>query len=117
MPQEVRHHLFSAGIGLIEGKAMSNSFLLIHLAILSIHLGIGQPLGLLLKQSAVITELALYDVVPVVKGVAADISHVDTPSIVTGYDRDDDGLKRALTGAHVVVIPAGVPRKVGLFAA
>lgn len=63
-------------------------------------------------QSPVITELALYDIVPVVKGVAADISHVDTPSIVTGYSRDDDGLKLALTGAQIVVIPAGVPRKV-----
>lgn len=75
-------------------------------------LGIGQPLALLLKQSSVITELALYDIVPVVKGVAADISHVDTPSVVTGYTRDDDGLKLALTGAHIVVIPAGIPRKV-----
>lgn len=74
--------------------------------------GIGQPLALLLKQSSVITELALFDVVPVVKGVAVDISHVDTPSVVTGYCKDDDGLKLALTGAHVVVIPAGVPRKV-----
>lgn len=76
--------------------------------------GIGQPLALLLKQSDAITELALYDVVPVVKGVAADISHVDTPSVVTGYSRDDDGLKLTLTGADIVVIPAGVPRKPGM---
>jgi malate dehydrogenase len=76
--------------------------------------GIGQPLALLLKQSPVITELALYDIVPVVKGVAADISHVDTPSVVTGYDRENDGLKLALTGANIVVIPAGVPRKPGM---
>ncbi|KAL8291306.1 hypothetical protein RQP46_002284 [Phenoliferia psychrophenolica] len=58
-----------------------------------------------------ITELALFDVVP---GVAADISHVDTPSVVTGYTKDDDGQKIALTGAHIVVIPAGVPRKPGM---
>lgn len=76
--------------------------------------GIGQPLALLLKQSPVITELALYDIAPIVKGVAADISHVDTPSVVTGYTREDDGLKLALTGSHIVVIPAGVPRKPGM---
>ena len=50
---------------------------------------------------------------PVVKGVAQDISHCNTPAIVTGYTKDDDGLKDALTGAKVVVIPAGVPRKPG----
>ena len=68
--------------------------------------------SLLLKQSQAITELALFDVVPVVFGVAADISHVNTPSIVTGYTKDNDGLSKALTGCDIVVIPAGVPRKV-----
>ncbi len=29
---------------------------------------------------------------------------------VTGYLPKDDGLKQALTGADVVVIPAGIPR-------
>lgn len=29
---------------------------------------------------------------------------------VTGYLPKDDGLKHALTGADVVVIPAGIPR-------
>ena len=63
-------------------------------------------------QNPAITELALFDVVPVVKGVAADIGHVDTPAVTTGYVKDEDGLKGALTGADLVVIPAGVPRKV-----
>jgi len=76
--------------------------------------GIGQPLALLLKQSNTITELALFDIVPVVKGVAVDISHISTPSIVTGYTKDDNGLDKALSGADVVVIPAGVPRKPGM---
>ncbi|GAA5940711.1 hypothetical protein JCM21900_002818 [Sporobolomyces salmonicolor] len=76
--------------------------------------GIGQPLALLLKQNPTITELALFDVVPVVKGVAADISHVDSPAVTTGYTKEDDGLKHALTGADIVVIPAGVPRKPGM---
>ncbi|TNY17294.1 lactate/malate dehydrogenase [Rhodotorula diobovata] len=76
--------------------------------------GIGQPLALLLKQNPAITELALFDVVPVVKGVAADIGHVDTPAVTQGYVKDEDGLKGALTGADLVVIPAGVPRKPGM---
>jgi hypothetical protein len=33
---------------------------------------------------------------------------------VTGYLPKDDGLKNALTGADVVVIPAGIPRKSAL---
>ena len=70
------------------------------------------PVSLLLKQSHALTELALFDVVPVVFGVAADISHVNTPSVVTGYTKDNDGLAKALTGCDIVVIPAGVPRKV-----
>ncbi|KNZ45629.1 malate dehydrogenase, NAD-dependent [Puccinia sorghi] len=76
--------------------------------------GIGQPLSLLLKQNPHITELALFDVAPVVKGVAVDISHINTPSTVTGHVPDGDGLAAALTGANLVVIPAGVPRKPGM---
>lgn len=44
--------------------------------------GIGQPLGLLLKMQPYVTELALYDVVNT-KGVAADLSHCNTPVKVT----------------------------------
>ncbi|GAA5919088.1 hypothetical protein JCM6882_004888 [Rhodosporidiobolus microsporus] len=76
--------------------------------------GIGQPLALLLKQNPAITELACADVVPVVRGVAADISHIDTPAVTTGYVTGEDTLKPALTGADIVVIPAGVPRKPGM---
>ncbi|KAH8915995.1 putative MDH1-malate dehydrogenase precursor, mitochondrial [Atractiella rhizophila] len=75
-------------------------------------LGAAGGIALLLKQSPVITELALYDVGPLC--VAVDISHINTPSVVTGYDRNDDGLRKALEGAHIVVIPAGVPRKPGM---
>ncbi|GAA6011458.1 hypothetical protein JCM10207_002626 [Rhodosporidiobolus poonsookiae] len=87
---------------------------MVKVALLGAAGGIGQPLALLLKQNPNITELALFDVVPVVKGVAADISHVDTPAVTKGYVKDEDGLKHALTGAEVVVIPAGVPRKPGM---
>jgi len=47
-------------------------------------------------------------------GVAADLSHISTPAQVVGYLPPDDGLKKALTGADIVVIPAGIPRKPGV---
>lgn len=75
--------------------------------------GIGQPLSLLLKTSPLIDELALYDVVNS-PGVASDLSHVSTPSKVEGFLPENDGLLKAVTGADIVVIPAGVPRKPGM---
>ncbi|KIK09611.1 hypothetical protein K443DRAFT_671505 [Laccaria amethystina LaAM-08-1] len=75
--------------------------------------GIGQPLALLLKANPLVTELSLYDIVNT-PGVAADISHISTPAKVEGYLPADDGLKKTLTGADIVVIPAGVPRKPGM---
>jgi malate dehydrogenase len=75
--------------------------------------GIGQPLSLLLKASSLFSELALYDVVNA-PGVAADLSHISSPAKVTGYLPADDGLEKALTGADIVVIPAGIPRKPGM---
>ncbi|KAI0764094.1 malate dehydrogenase [Irpex lacteus] len=75
--------------------------------------GIGQPLALLLKANPLVTELGLYDIVNT-PGVAADLSHISTPAKVVGYLPPDDGLKKVLTGADVVVIPAGVPRKPGM---
>ena len=47
-------------------------------------------------------------------GVAADISHVNTKSKVTGYDATPSGLASAVKGADVILIPAGVPRKPGM---
>jgi malate/lactate dehydrogenase len=43
--------------------------------------GIGQPLSLLLKMNRLVTELSVYDIANV-KGVAADLSHVNTPTKV-----------------------------------
>jgi len=75
--------------------------------------GIGQPLSLLLKKGLPTgSELALYDVNPVVPGVAADLSHIPTGVKVTGHGADQ--LEEALTNSDVVVIPAGVPRKPGM---
>ncbi|PPQ98687.1 hypothetical protein CVT24_003314 [Panaeolus cyanescens] len=75
--------------------------------------GIGQPLALLLKANPLVTELGLYDIVNT-PGVAADLSHIATPAKVQGFLPPDDGLKKVLTGADIVVIPAGVPRKPGM---
>jgi malate dehydrogenase len=74
--------------------------------------GIGQPLSLLLKANPLVTELALFDIVNT-PGVAADLSHINTPAVVKGY-KGDDQLAEALAGCKIVVIPAGVPRKPGM---
>jgi malate dehydrogenase len=84
--------------------------------------GIGQPLAMLCKLSPLIDEVACYDVAPVLPGVAADLSHCPTGAKITGHlpssgawpPNHDTGLQAALSGADVVVIPAGVPRKPGM---
>lgn len=79
--------------------------------------GIGQPLSLLLKTNNLIDELALYDIVNVF-GVAADLSHINSNAVVTGYqpkDKSDQlAIRTALAGSNLVIIPAGVPRKPGM---
>lgn len=75
--------------------------------------GIGQALSLLLKtQLPAGSELALYDVAPVVPGVAVDLSHIPTDVKVEGFGKDD--VAAALQGSDIVLIPAGVPRKPGM---
>jgi len=81
-------------------------------AVLGASGGIGQPLSLLLKQSPLVTQLALFDLAHT-PGVAADLSHMNTRAKVTGHTGPDE-LKNALAGCDVVVIPAGVPRKPGM---
>ncbi|KKK16407.1 hypothetical protein P175DRAFT_0526384 [Aspergillus ochraceoroseus IBT 24754] len=75
--------------------------------------GIGQPLSLLLKLNPRVSELALYDIRGG-PGVAADLSHINTNSTVTGYDPTPSGLRAALKDSEIVLIPAGVPRKPGM---
>ncbi|KAL8688432.1 MAG: hypothetical protein Q9224_004884, partial [Gallowayella concinna] len=75
--------------------------------------GIGQPLSLLMKLNPRVTELAIYDIKGAA-GVAADIGHINTKSVVTGYQNDEDSLANCLKGAEIVLIPAGVPRKPGM---
>lgn len=44
-------------------------------------------MSLLIKQNPKVTELSLYDVRGA-PGVAADISHVNTNSVVKGFEKD-----------------------------
>ncbi|KAG5020273.1 hypothetical protein AAZX31_06G215900 [Glycine max] len=74
--------------------------------------GIGQPLSLLMKLNPLVSSLSLYDIAGT-PGVAADVSHINTGSEVVGYQGDEE-LGKALEGADVVIIPAGVPRKPGM---
>mmetsp|Transcript_3226 Transcript_3226/g.3742 ORF Transcript_3226/g.3742 Transcript_3226/m.3742 type:complete len:286 (-) Transcript_3226:196-1053(-) len=83
--------------------------------------GIGQPLSLLLKNNENVGKLNLFDVVPVVAGVAADLSHIETGAKVEGFvgsmkdpKEQKTKLLKALDGVEVAVIPAGVPRKPGM---
>ncbi|CAO1623380.1 unnamed protein product [Parajaminaea phylloscopi] len=86
-----------------------------NVAVLGASGGIGQPLSLLLKNDPLVTQLRLYDV-RLAPGVAADIGHINTPAVTTGYSPDgaEGGLEKALEGAEIIVIPAGVPRKPGM---
>ena len=40
--------------------------------------------------------------------------HIDTRANVKGYLAQDSGLRKALTGADVVVVTAGIARKPGM---
>lgn len=81
-------------------------------AILGAAGGIGQPLALLIKMSPLVSALHLYDIANV-KGVAADLSHCNTPSQVLDFTGAAE-LPNSLKDVNVVVIPAGVPRKPGM---
>jgi len=75
--------------------------------------GIGQPLSLLMKLNPRVSQLALYDIRGG-PGVAADLSHINTNNTVSGYDPTPSGLREALNGSDIILIPAGVPRKPGM---
>ncbi|KAL1202440.1 Malate dehydrogenase 2 [Cardamine amara subsp. amara] len=74
--------------------------------------GIGQPLSLLMKLNPLVSSLSLFDLANT-PGVAADVAHINTRSQVSGF-MGDDNLGKALEGADLVIIPAGVPRKPGM---
>jgi len=73
---------------------------------------IAQPLALLLKSNPRITHLALYDVVPS-KGVATDLSHINTHAQVSAHHKAEE-IEMALEGSELVLIVAGAPRRGGV---
>merc|ERR1711998_664485 len=92
--------------------------------------GIGQPMSMLLSMNPDVSHVSVFDLVGA-PGVAADLSHIDSPAKVTGHGmtlkqfKGDDAIEdqpafqakafdEALQGCDVVVIPAGVPRKPGM---
>lgn len=95
----------------LSGNRTTSSSRMVKVAVVGASGGIGQPLSLLLKLDPHVSELALYDV-RLAQGVAKDLSHISTNSVCKGYEKDQIG--EALRGAHVVLIPAGVPRKPGM---
>jgi malate dehydrogenase len=84
--------------------------------------GIGQPLSMLLAMNPAVGELCVQDLTMAMvppAGVAADLGHLERPCKVTGYAITTDQpavdqLEECLSGAHLVMIPAGVPRKPGM---
>lgn len=85
--------------------------------------GIGQPLSLLMVTNPLVSQLSILDLniamVPAA-GVAADLSHIEYPCKVKGYSmvvgsvpKDFEHMQECLSGAKLVLIPAGMPRKPG----
>jgi malate dehydrogenase len=83
--------------------------------------GIGQPLSMLMALDPNVAELCIFDLsvamVPPA-GVAADLGHLERKSKVKGYmmelgGKAIDHLEECLTGCHLVLVPAGMPRKPG----
>jgi len=84
--------------------------------------GIGQPLALLMASDPLVSELVIIDLniamVPA-EGVAADLSHLEgkckvvSKTLTVNEDKAIDTAGDVLKGCHLVLVPAGVPRKPG----
>jgi len=84
--------------------------------------GIGQPLSMLMAMEPSVSELCVFDLnvamVPA-PGVATDLGHLERKCSVKGYTMEVgknaiEHLEECLTGCHLVLIPAGMPRKPGM---
>lgn len=108
MMSKIQRPLASMAARQFSTSALKNN----KVAVMGASGGIGQPLSMLLKVNPLVTQLNLFDIVHT-PGVAADLSHIETESKVTGFVGNDQ-LKDSLKGMEIVVIPAGVPRKPGM---
>mmetsp|Transcript_4564 Transcript_4564/g.5651 ORF Transcript_4564/g.5651 Transcript_4564/m.5651 type:complete len:171 (+) Transcript_4564:133-645(+) len=102
----------TAAVNLVRGIRHMSTTNLPKVAVVGAAGGIGQPLSLLLKNSPVVGDLSLYDIVGT-PGVAADVGHINSEGSATGYVGQEQ-IHDALAGCKAVVIPAGVPRKPGM---
>lgn len=84
--------------------------------------GIGQPMSMLMAMNPLVKELSVQDVTMAMippSGVAADLDHLEKPCRVNGFAIDPsqpavDQLEECLTGADLLLVPAGLPRKPGM---
>jgi len=84
--------------------------------------GIGQPMSMLMAMNPLVKELCVQDVTMAMvppAGVAADLGHLEKPSRVKGFAIDPsqpavDQLEECFTGADLLLVPAGLPRKPGM---
>merc|ERR1712232_1398839 len=84
--------------------------------------GIGQPLSMLMSLDSNVKELCVFDLTVAMvppAGVAQDLAHLERKCSVKGYFMEPDkkaidNLEECLTGCHLVLIPAGMPRKPGM---
>jgi len=84
--------------------------------------GIGQPLALLMATNPLVSELVIIDLniamVPA-PGVSADLSHIEgkckvsSCTLVVNEDKAIEKAGDVLKGCHLVLVPAGLPRKPG----
>ena len=65
-----------------------------------------------MAMNPMVSRLSLYDIVRT-PGVGVDLSHIDCPCTVEGFNGQDN-LNKVLDGSDVVIIPAGMPRKPGM---
>ncbi|KAI0535052.1 malate dehydrogenase [Xylaria digitata] len=95
-----------------------NTFILINITITKLALlgaagQIGTPLSLLAKSSDLFDEISPHDLVHT-PGIATDLNHIGTRAKVSGFLAKDGGLTKALEGADIVVVTAGIARKPGM---
>lgn len=69
--------------------------------------GIGRHLALRLKLNKYVTDISLWDITDT-KGVAADLSHIDTKAKVCPHSGDQESLIEAMKCTDLVVNTAGV---------
>jgi malate dehydrogenase len=75
---------------------------------------VGQALALLLKSGQVVESLAIYDIHNS-HGVAVDLGHINTNTVVEGFLPQENGLERALKGGDFIYVVSGVPLRVNTF--